>query len=119
MPPQLLPNAAVTQIRELIDDHQLTKEQLLKIYDDHINSKLQEQDSLDSMDNHSQSMLDEEENCPVVYRDTPPPLTSVVTTTMTTIEELSSEIGQKRKHFTLEDELNTVQMSPFVECLLE
>ena len=116
MPPQLLPNAAVTQIRELIDDHQLTKEQLLKIYDDHIQSKLQEQDSADSMDDHTQSMLDEEENCPVVYRDTPPPLTSVVTTT---IEELSSEIGQKRKHFTLEDELNTVQMSPFVECLLE
>ncbi len=108
----LLPNAAVALIQELIDDHQLSKEQLIKIYDDHIQSKLQEQDSPDSMDD--QSVLEEEGGCIVMYRDTPPPLTSVVTTTT---EELS-EIGQKRKHFTLEDELN-MQISPFVECLLE
>ena len=50
----------------------------------------------------------------VVYRDSPPPLTSVVEKTDCQLPE----IGQKRKHFTLEEELK-VHASSFVEALLE
>ena len=132
-----MPSSVVAQFTEIIDTYNLTKEQLIKMYDDHIAQKLESASTLPAEQNVTDDPM-EEDMCasgdgvmvtvceagadvgvregggPVMFRDTPPPLTSVVEETNSSLPG----IGQKRKHFTLEEELK-VQVSSFVEALLE
>ena len=173
---QSLDTSSVTiQIQRLIERHQLTRSQLLDIYDDYAASKstllasepnetetkaqsvsllssgvepLAESDiqseSLVEIDTDMESEksteteegknvdcdLDDEKTSPTVDSESifsimPSQVSnmqSLVSNAMETVSHSSgitlSEIGQKRKHFTLEDELK-VQLSSFVEQLLE
>ena len=168
------------QVQQLIEHHQLTRSQLLTIYDNYEASKsalltesnetdtkaqsdnvvnllsskvvLPAEDKIQSeslveidTDKESEMSMETEESKSVecdldngvkektspavdsesIFSAMPPQVNKMQNLVISAMETMShtsgitlSEIGQKRKHFTLEDELK-VQLSPFVEQLLE
>lgn len=157
-------DVVITQVQQLIEDHQLSRDDILAIYDNYAALKvstmgnIQKAEVVESIqpdqtisllstelqnektehfieidtdaesnftDNDNDvSLMDKEAPIQDVFLNVPPQvnkmqdLVSNAMETMSRTSGLTSEIGQKRKYLTLEDELK-VQLSPFVEQLLE